>query len=1402
VTDIAKPIELVYMAIDGVAPRAKMNQQRSRRYRSGKENEIESTFHGAHLLADKKKKEQSRGMQVGVDVIDDIYGVDALQLGMDESYIAEIKTLSKSQKEGEKNDGAIDESMDHKGDLLEVEPGRYTGKFDILPGQDGVSTKKAVGGDIFDLDYDEFLDMIKNKEGEILNPEENAFHSNQITPGTPFFDRCTAHLEHFVKRKLHTDPRWKNLTVVFSGPNVPGEGEHKIMDFIRKQKKRKDYDPNTRHCLFGQDGDLIMLGLATHEPHFALLREEVVFDRARKKQNQNVAEANLKRSKDQAESLEGEDDDVAGSNLSASIDSYIHNKNFDILHMSILRDYLAYEFETRDVLQDSPFELEKTIDDFVFMTFIVGNDFMPHMPAIDIADEAFDLIFYTYKRNRWKWLKDEAKGTEKKGVDKIHPYLTDSGDIVCGSRLESFFAELGKHEDPYYNNKKRSEDAELKRMRKADKKAGRDASVPPDDVLAAKEEWDRTNYKEMLINISKKEKHAVDGFKPVSSSGELFSGFEKNEQARSEKESKFQPDSNEELGEGFMTRMGTLFRNTLSTTGEKDANSSNEGGGSIFDEHYADLKGRYYHDKFSISPLDAEKHIALRKAYIEGLVWNLHYYYKGCASWEWFYPYHYGPRLSDLRDIKEYLSEISFEENVGAPLKPFEQLMACLPPSSSDLLPKPYQWLLKSEKSPIVDFYPESFTIDMNGKRWPWEAVVLLPFIDSKRLISASNEFVTMASLSEEEKSRNQLGGAVVFTKNESILQDVPALNDRPNFGEIKGCSVEKLHCNETEWKHDDISDTALRPELLPGTILPFPGFPTLKDAPVHALTRRKLGINIFGMRSRYRTAVLELDREIPMITSAKSIASKFIGTTLYFRYPFLQEGFVTAVSDVDVTVRGKESPRRWNSHESSTWILKNDTIRRQYETGEGLTGSGGWNIPESSVTLSVRPLKEIETLSDGSKVKVYARLEVEVPMVAALWSPERPDTRLSGIPAKLEKNPFKFGSQPMSSVTLKAGNKRYSKKVHEKKSDSKSNSSSRRGSVLPGFGSSMNVPLKSSKTTSLLPPLTSRRAKGSSKQFSTMPHFSHHYQMRNRPLTESYRQIHKKKLQLPSRGLRVLAVVAAACLTKVADASIMAKPLSTRCHHHSLVERIIDCRGGDRIFSETFHNGEDDSFDQNSPPVLEFAHGTTTLSFVFDDGIIAAVDSRASMGNFVGSKTTNKVLPISNTILGTMAGGAADCSFWIRKLQAEARHYEMAEDGKKISVARLSRLLSDYLYGNRHIDLSIGTMIMGFDLHGPSIYYVDNAGTRIQGDLFSVGSGSTFALGILDVERRVSMKEDEAIALGIKAIRHATFRDAYSGGYISIYVIKKDGWKKVFSEDLASSIENVIPADDLKSNI
>lgn len=72
----------------------------------------------------------------------------------------------------------------------------------------------------------------------------------------------------------------------------------------------------------------------------------------------------------------------------------------------------------------------------------------------------------------------------------------------------------------------------------------------------------------------------------------------------------------------------------------------------------------------------------------------------------------------------------------------------------------------------------------------------------------------------------------------------------------------------------------------------------------------------------------------------------------------------------------------------------------------------------------------------------------------------------------------------------------------------------------------------------------------------------------------------------------------------------------------------------------------------------IRFAHGTTTLAFRFQGGIIVAVDSRASMGQYIGSGTVKKVIEINPYLLGTMAGGAADCSFWERDLGRRCKLY------------------------------------------------------------------------------------------------------------------------------------------------
>ena len=209
--------------------------------------------------------------------------------------------------------------------------------------------------------------------------------------------------------------------------------------------------------------------------------------------------------------------------------------------------------------------------------------------------------------------------------------------------------------------------------------------------------------------------------------------------------------------------------------------------------------------------------------------------------------------------------------------------------------------------------------------------------------------------------------------------------------------------------------------------------------------------------------------------------------------------------------------------------------------------------------------------------------------------------------------------------------------------------------------------------------------------------------------------------------------------------------------------------------------------FDEFQREVINYVkpnHGTTTLGFIFEHGIVIAVDSRASQGPYISSQTVKKVIEINPFLLGTMAGGAADCQFWQRNLGIQCRLHEL-ENGKRITVRAASKLLANTLYSYKGRGLSMGTMIAGWDLNGPGLYYVDSEGTRLKGQRFSVGSGSLFAYGVLDQGYRWDLSVKEACELGRRAIYHATFRDAFSGGTVSVYHVSENGWTKVTGDDV-----------------
>lgn len=239
----------------------------------------------------------------------------------------------------------------------------------------------------------------------------------------------------------------------------------------------------------------------------------------------------------------------------------------------------------------------------------------------------------------------------------------------------------------------------------------------------------------------------------------------------------------------------------------------------------------------------------------------------------------------------------------------------------------------------------------------------------------------------------------------------------------------------------------------------------------------------------------------------------------------------------------------------------------------------------------------------------------------------------------------------------------------------------------------------------------------------------------------------------------------------------------------------------------------------------LKIVHGTTTLAFKYKDGVVVAVDSRASAGAYIASQNVKKVIEINQFLLGTMAGGAADCQYWQRYLGMRCRLFELNHK-ERISVAAASKLFQNILYGYRGYGLSIGTMVAGWDHKGPGLYYLDSEGARIEGNLFSVGSGSLFAYGILDSNYKYDMEFDavrplparprgarvlrerereadhrraaparlpaarargaQAIELGRRAIYHATHNDAYSGGTVRVYHIDGKGWRRISEDDSA----------------
>lgn len=198
-----------------------------------------------------------------------------------------------------------------------------------------------------------------------------------------------------------------------------------------------------------------------------------------------------------------------------------------------------------------------------------------------------------------------------------------------------------------------------------------------------------------------------------------------------------------------------------------------------------------------------------------------------------------------------------------------------------------------------------------------------------------------------------------------------------------------------------------------------------------------------------------------------------------------------------------------------------------------------------------------------------------------------------------------------------------------------------------------------------------------------------------------------------------------------------------------------------------------------------EHLKGTTTVGIVCSDGVVLATEQRATMGNFIASKTAKKIYQIDDLVGMTTAGSVGDAQQIVRIITVEAKLYKMRRQ-ESMTIKGFSTLLSNLLSGQRYYPLMVQLLIGGVDKNGPNIYSLDALGGTIEERrAVSTGSGSPIAYGVLEDRYREDMAVDEGVDLAIRALHNAMKRDSASGESIDVVVITESKYTRLDQEEV-----------------
>jgi 5'-3' exonuclease len=462
------------------------------------------------------------------------------------------------------------------------------------------------------IDDNKMKDKIKKKYKIKFN---NRWNNTVITPGTEFMETLHQELMTYIKKQTRK--------TTYSSYHVPGEGEHKILEDIRKDKK----NIRTR-VIYGLDADLIFLALASGKDDIYLLRES--------------RELGLQK------------EDIVLGDVVTDVAEMLNYVSVDEMKVCF-NDKINSTIEDL-TNRESRYTKTDFTDDFIFLCYFLGNDFLPHLPSVDIKTGGLDFLVNCYV--------DTFLDLRENIITRNKQQKVTVSNIFVKMLVNA----VAKNEDFYFLDI-------LPRYQDQHQKKSCFSSNPYEIEM-----WELENLKN------------VDVYDPVK------------------------------LGYGKPSE----WRNRYYT-------------------HYFDKDTQKLRDTLSLE-------------YLRGVNWVTKYYFEGCPSWEWYYPYSHAPFVSDISDIysrkKFNINAINFDDTELRPtLTPCMQLLTVLPPTCSNLLPKAYRNYVTSKQSPLYKMFPSNVPLDLINKDALWKCVPMLPPIDIGK-IKATLQNIT---LTKQEQIRNNI---------------------------------------------------------------------------------------------------------------------------------------------------------------------------------------------------------------------------------------------------------------------------------------------------------------------------------------------------------------------------------------------------------------------------------------------------------------------------------------------------------------------------------------------------------------------------------------------------------------------------------------------------------------------